>query len=94
MTTRAQELLAARARRVRAAHQRVIAAVLASFVLAWGAVAWDGSMGAETTASTTRTTTSASQATPEDTWSDQGTSSVPDTGTGADDGSSLSTGQS
>ena len=52
----AQELLAARARRVTAIRRRVIAATLASFVLFWGAVAWDGSMGAEasTTAQTTR----------------------------------------
>ena len=49
-----QELLAARARRVTAIRQRVIAAVLASFVLFWGAVAWDGSMGAETSSAAPR----------------------------------------
>ena len=44
--TKAQELLAAKARRVRLARQRVVAATLAAFVLAWGVVAFDGSMGA------------------------------------------------
>ena len=46
--TRAQELLAAKARRVRLARRRVVAATLAAFVLAWGVVAFDGSMGATT----------------------------------------------
>ena len=45
----AQALLAARARRVAAIRRRVIASVLASFVLFWAAVAWDGSMGEATT---------------------------------------------
>ena len=83
----AQELLAARARRVTAIRRRVIAATLASFVLCWGAVAWDGSMGAEapTTAQTSGTeTTTSTEST--DTYSDE---SAPN-----DDGSSLSTSQS
>ena len=50
--TKAQELLAAKARRVRLARQRVVAATLAAFVLAWGVVAFDGSMGTTTVAST------------------------------------------
>ena len=79
----AQELLAARARRVTAIRRRVIAATLASFVLCWGAVAWDGSMGAEAPTSGTETTTSTEST---DTYSDK---SAPN-----DDGSSLSTSQS
>ena len=55
--TKAQELLAAKARRVRLARRRVVAATLAAFVLAWGVVAFDGSMGATTVASTGTTTT-------------------------------------
>jgi hypothetical protein len=48
--TRGRENLAARARRVSALRRGVVAATLATFVLAWGAVVLDGSMGAETTA--------------------------------------------
>jgi hypothetical protein len=87
----AQELLAARARRVTVIRQRVFASLLASFVLFWGAVAWDGSTGAETTTAAQATTTEATTSTestpstestqPTDTYSD-------------DDGSSLSTSQS
>jgi len=84
----AQELLAARARRVTAIRRRVIAATLASFVLCWGAVAWDGSMGAETSTtahtSATETTTSTESTAPTDS---------PDTYLD-DDGSALSTSQS
>ncbi len=55
----AQEKLAARARRIRSLRQRIVASILATFVLAWGVVAFDGSMGAETTtvASTAAATT-------------------------------------
>ncbi len=42
----AHERLAARARRVRLIRQRIVAATLATFVLAWGVVVFDGSMGA------------------------------------------------
>jgi hypothetical protein len=52
----AHERLAARARRIALIRQRVVAAVLAAFVLAWGAVVYDGSMG---------TTSTAAQVTPE-----------------------------
>ena len=55
--TKAQELLAAKARRVRLARRRVVAATLAAFVLAWGVVAFDGSMGTTTVASTATTST-------------------------------------
>ncbi len=84
----AQELLAARARRVTAIRRRVIAATLASFVLCWGAVAWDGSMGAETS---TTTQTAGAETTPS-TESTAPTDS-PDAYS-YDDGSSLSTSQS
>jgi hypothetical protein len=55
MTTKAQELLAAKARRVRRFRQRVVAATLAAFVLAWGVVAFDGAMGTTDVAATTTT---------------------------------------
>jgi hypothetical protein len=62
----AQEKLAARARRIRRLRQRIVASVLAAFVLAWGVVAFDGSMGAETTtvASTTTSASDTATATP------------------------------
>jgi len=84
----AQELLAARARRVTAIRRRVIAATLASFVLCWGAVAWDGSMGAEaSTAQTSGTKTTTTESTESaETYSDESATN--------DDGSSLSTSQS
>ena len=53
--TRAQELLAAKARRVRLARQRVVAATLAAFVLAWGVVAFDGKLGTTHVAAPTST---------------------------------------
>jgi hypothetical protein len=56
----AQEKLAARARRIRRIRQRVVASVLAAFVLAWGVVAFDGSMGTNTTVASTSTTTTTS----------------------------------
>ena len=40
--------LVARRRRISALRQRIVAATLATFVLSWGVVAWNGSMG-ETT---------------------------------------------
>jgi hypothetical protein len=42
----AHERLAARARRIRLIRRRAVAGTLAAFVLAWGVVAFDGSMGA------------------------------------------------
>jgi hypothetical protein len=65
----AQEKLAARARRISTLRRRIVASVVATFVLAWGVVAFDGSMGAETTTvastatTTSETTTSATDAT-------------------------------
>jgi hypothetical protein len=85
----AQDKLAARARRVRSLRQRVVASILATFVLAWGVVAFDGSMGAESTtvASTGTSTTSTDSTSSTATSSDTGSSS-------SDDGSTLSTSQS
>ena len=70
MSPRAQELLAARARRRSLIRNRVVAAVLATFVLAWGAVVWDGSMGEPTT---TAQATSTTTTTPDDSTSTPGT---------------------
>ena len=83
----AQALLAARARRVTAIRRRVIASILASFVLFWGAVAWDGSMGAEAS-------TAAQTSVTETTTSTESTESTTDASGTNDDGSSLSTSQS
>jgi hypothetical protein len=46
---RGRALLAARARRVARLRRRVVAATLSTFVLAWGTIAWQGSLGAEAT---------------------------------------------
>jgi len=70
--------LAARRRRIAALRQRIVAATLATFVLAWGAVLWDGSMGETTTTAQATTTTTTEQSTT----------------TTDDDSSTLSTGQS
>jgi hypothetical protein len=44
--------IAARARRVALIRRRVAAATVAAFVLAWGVIVFDGSMGSSTLAST------------------------------------------
>ena len=54
----ARERLAARARRIAMIRRRVIVATLATFALAWGVIAFDGSMGTTTSASTLGGTTS------------------------------------
>ena len=54
----ARERLAARARRMTLIRRRVVVATLAAFALAWGVIAFDGSMGSTTTASTQPATTS------------------------------------
>jgi hypothetical protein len=53
----ARELLAARARRLRTLRRRIAASALATFALAWGVIAWHGSMGAEAVATTSTQTT-------------------------------------
>lgn len=45
----ARERLAVRARRVTRIRRRVVAATLATFALAWGVIAYAGSMGAPVT---------------------------------------------
>ena len=87
----AQEKLAARARRIRQLRRRIVASLLATFVLAWGVVAFNGSMGAETTtvASTAATTSAATTSSSTDT-----TGSSSDDTSSSDDGSTLSTSQS
>jgi hypothetical protein len=85
----AQEKLAVRARHVATLRRRIVASILATFVLAWGVVAFDGSMGAESTsvASTGTTTSAADSTTSTDTHSDDSSSS-------RDDGSTMTTQQS
>ena len=79
-SAQARELLAARARRVTLIRRRVVAAVLATFVLAWGVIAFDGSMGATAEIA-------ASTASPQDTSTSPSSSS-------SDDGATLTTSQS
>jgi hypothetical protein len=85
----AQEKLAARARRISTLRRRIVASVLATFALAWGVVAFDGSMGAETT--TVASTGSTSTATDPSTSTDTATSA---SSSSSDDGSTMSTQQS
>jgi hypothetical protein len=54
-----QARLAARARRISLLRRRVVASALASFVLAWGAIATTGSLGATTTTTAAPSVTSA-----------------------------------
>jgi hypothetical protein len=56
----ARERLAARARRMAVIRRRVLVATLATFALAWGVIAFDGSMGSTTTASTPAATATSS----------------------------------
>ena len=54
----AHERLAARARRIRLIRQRVVAGTLAAFVLAWGVVVFDGSMGEPASTATAQVSSS------------------------------------
>jgi hypothetical protein len=67
--------LAERARRVTRIRRGVIAATLSAFVLAWGVIAYDGSMGSTTTASTAATSSATS--TPDSTSSSTDTAPAP-----------------
>ena len=80
-----RERLAARAARISLLRRRVVAAVLATFVLAWGAIAWDGAMGKETTAATAQVPTSSDSTT-----SSSSSSSDDSTGSSSSDDSSSS----
>ena len=86
----AHELLAARAARIRRIRHRVLAGTVAAFALAWGVVAFDGSMGAEATTTAQATTTTAT-ATASSTSTDDTQSSADSP---QDDSSTLSTSQS
>ena len=69
----ARERLAARARRASNLRRRVVAGALASFALAWGVIAFDGSMGATadtTTASTQAAAPATATATPDSSTTD------------------------
>jgi hypothetical protein len=57
--------LAERARRVARIRRGVIAATLSAFVLAWGVIAFDGSMGKASVAGATTTTSPSATATPD-----------------------------
>jgi hypothetical protein len=97
MTSTAQAARRRRAQRIAQLRGRVVATVAATFALALGAVAFDGSMGA-TTASTPATTSEQSTSTTTGTSTADDTSAfaehtTPDTGTPAD-GDVLTTQQS
>ncbi len=79
--------LAERARRVARIRRTVVAATLSAFVLAWGVIVFDGSMGSTTVASTSTTTSSSSSA---DTSSSSSSSSSGDTSSSSGDTSSSS----
>ena len=81
---RGRAVLAARARRVARLRRRVVAATLATFVLAWGAIAWQGSLGTKTGAATAqvRRAAATATATPTASPSSDSTSAAPDLTTG------------
>ena len=92
----AHERLAARARRIRLIRQRVVAGTLAAFVLAWGVVVFDGSMG-EPTSPRTATTTSTPRPRHDDgdaTDSDDSPSSDDDSSSSDDSAATMTTSQS
>jgi|GEM_PF-4060966 len=62
-TVRARSLLAARAARVTRIRRTVVAVAVAAFVLFWAVIVADGSMGAQTTTSSTSPLADASGAT-------------------------------
>jgi hypothetical protein len=75
--------LAARARRISNLRRRVVAGALASFVLAWGVIAFDGPMGVPAKTATTASTqgsaaaTATATATPDTSSTGQSTASDP-----------------
>ena len=70
--------LAERARRVARIRRTVIAATLSAFVLAWGVIVFDGSMGSTTFANSSSTSASPSATAAPDTSSDDLSSSSSD----------------
>jgi hypothetical protein len=81
---RGRAVLAARARRVARLRRRAVAATLSTFVLAWGMIAWQGSLGTKTGTATAQVTraraTATATATP--TATADSTSAAPDLTTG------------
>jgi hypothetical protein len=87
---RGRPVLAARARRIALLRRRVVAVTLATFVLAWGAIAWHGSLGTETDAATAQVRKTGATATPTATATPDTAASAPSGGGSSD----LTTGQS
>ncbi len=81
--------LAERARRVARIRRTVIAATLSAFVLAWGVIVFDGSMGSQTVASTS-TSSPAATSTP-DTSSSSSSGDLSNDSSSSGDSSSSST---
>ena len=80
----ARERLAAKRRRASNLRRRVVAGALASFALAWGVIAFNGSMGSEaTTTDTASTGTTTSNVTPSATTDESATTTEDDTVTTA-----------
>ena len=86
----AHERIAARARRIRLIRQRVVAGTLAAFVLAWGLVVFDGSMGSETASSQIASTASATTSSGDTTSSSQQDTYSSEDSTSTDDSTSSS----
>jgi len=82
--------LAERARRVARIRRTVIAATLSAFVLAWGVIVFDGSMGSQTVASTTPASPAATS-TPD---TSSSSSSSGDSSSSSDSAAPLTTSQS
>ena len=82
--------LAERARRVSRIRRTVIAATLSAFVLAWGVIVFDGSMGSQTVASTTPASPAATS-TPD---ASSSSSSSGDSSSSSDSAAPLTTSQS
>ena len=96
----AHERIAARARRIRLIRQRVVAGTLAAFVLAWGLVVFDGSMGTSSTSASNQVASTATTTSPGDTTtsgeqdtysSEDSTSSDDSTSSSSDDSSATMT---
>ena len=90
----AHELLAARAARIRTIRHRVVAGTVAAFALAWGIVAFDGSMGAETTTTTAQATSASTDDTTTSSSADTTSSDATAASSSSTGSSTLSTSQS
>ena len=89
----AREKLRARAARIARMRKRVVAVSLATFALAFGVIAYDGSMGTTTSSTVTQTTAASSSGTSAGSSSSETTTSSSDNTTSSDDsGSSSSSG--